>query len=69
MGSESNNKTSNQMKDMFENIKADYFLQKLFNNLGRKKLLELIKYNKNIKSRINVGMIIKNIRNYIHQLR
>ena len=56
MNSDLNNKTSNQMKDMFENIRADYFLQKLFGNLGRKKLLELIKYNKNIKRRINVGV-------------
>ena len=56
MNSDSNNKTSNQMKDMFEKIRADYFLQKLFDNLGRKKILELIKYNKNIKRRINVGV-------------
>ena len=33
-----------------------YFLQKLFNNLLKKKLLEIIKYNKNIKNRINISI-------------
>ena len=56
MNSNSNNKTSNQMKDILENIKADYFLQQLFGNLGRKKILELIKYNNNIKRRININI-------------
>ena len=59
MNSESTNKASSQMKDIFKNLKADYFLQLLFGNLERKKLLDIIKYNKNIKRRINI-----NINNY-----
>ena len=41
----------NQIKShvKYENIKADYFLIKVFNNLEKKKLLNIVKYNKNIK--------------------
>ena len=46
-------------KDIFNNLKADYFLQKVFNNLETKKSLNIIKYNNNIKKRINI-----NINNY-----
>ena len=56
MGSKSTKKASNQIKDIFDNIKSLYILQKLFNNLGRKKLLELIKYNNNIKRRMNINI-------------
>ena len=52
-------------KVQFANIKSDYFLQLLFNNLEKKKLLEIIKYNNNLKKRINI-----NINDYIeyHEL-
>ena len=40
----------------FENIKADYFLEKVFNNVEKKKLLNIVKYNKNIKKRININI-------------
>ena len=43
----------------YENIKADYFLEKVFNNLKKGKTLNIVKYNKNIKNRINI-----NINNY-----
>ena len=56
MNSDSTNKASNQMKNMFENLKSRYILQKLFNNLGRKKLLDVIKYNKTLKRRININI-------------
>ena len=36
-------------KDIFENLKIDYFLQKIFNNLMKKKTIDIIKYNKYIK--------------------
>ena len=49
-------------KDIFKNLKSDYFLQILFNNLLKKILLELIKYNKNIKNRININ--IKDYKEY-----
>ena len=38
----------------YGNIKADYFLQKIFDNLEKKKTLEIVKNNKNIKKRINI---------------
>ena len=38
-------------KNKYENLKSDYFLQKVFNNLKKKKLLNIVKYNKNIKKK------------------
>ena len=32
-----------ELKDIFKNLKGDYFLQKLFNNLSKKKSLDIIK--------------------------
>ena len=48
----------NQIKSdtKYENIKADYFLVKVFNNLEKKKILTIVKYNKNIKNRININI-------------
>ena len=43
---ESNNIES---KDIFKNLKNDYFLQKLFYNLLKKKSLDIIKYNNQYK--------------------
>ena len=61
----SSNKTSKEKtesKNKFRKLKNDYFLQKLFNNLLKKKLLNIIKYNKNIKVRINIS--IKDYKEY-----
>ena len=49
-------------KDVFKGLKSDYFLIKLFNNLLKKKSLDIIKYNKNIKERINIS--IKDYKEY-----
>ena len=46
-------------KDELNNIKSDYFLQKICDYLNRKKSLEIFKYNKNIQKRLNI-----NINNY-----
>ena len=43
-------------KDKFGNIKSDYFLRKLFYNLLKKKSLDIIKYNNNIKERMNISI-------------
>ena len=43
-------------KDRFNNLKADYFLKKVFNNLKTKKLLNIAKYNNNVKKRININI-------------
>ena len=51
-----------EIKDIFKNLKNDYFLQKVFNNLMKKKSLYIIKYNKNIKERINIS--IKDYKEY-----
>ena len=40
--------------DIFENLKNNFFLEKLFNNLEKRKSLYLLKYNKNLKKRINI---------------
>ena len=47
----------NQLKsdDKFNNIKSDYFLRILFNNLKKKKSLNMVKYN-NIMKRININI-------------
>ena len=38
------------------NIKSNYFLKKLFDNLEKKRILEIVKNNKNIKKRINLNI-------------
>ena len=43
-------------KDKYENIKSDYFIQKVFDNLQIRKKLEIIKYNKNIQKRIHINV-------------
>ena len=55
-------KEKNRIKNIFKNLKSDYFLQKLFNNLMKKKSLDIIKYNNNIKNRINIS--IKDYKEY-----
>ena len=48
-----------KLKDIMQNLKSGYILQKIFNNLPLKKSLNLIKYNKKIKKRLKM-----NINNY-----
>ena len=51
-------KEKNQIKSVtkYENIRADYFLIKVFDNLEKKKTLNIVKYNNNIKKRININI-------------
>ena len=51
-----------ELKDIFKNLKSDFFLQKLFYNLLKKKSLDIVKYNNNIKERINIS--IKDYKEY-----
>ena len=37
-----------------KNIKSDYFLQKLFNNINELRKLEIIKYNKDTLKRLKI---------------
>ena len=48
--------------DKLNNLKNDYFLTKVFNSLETKKSLNIIKYNKNIKKRLDID--IKNYKEY-----
>ena len=47
-----------QSKNKFENIKTDYFIQKLFTYLPRNKTLKIIQYNKKIQRKINIKNIV-----------
>ena len=49
-------------KDIFKKLRGDYFLQILFNILLKKKSLDIIKYNKNLKDRMNIS--IKDYKEY-----
>ena len=53
-----NRKKVNKIKSIvaLEKLRSDYFLKLLFNNLEKKKLLEIIKYNNNLKKRININI-------------
>ena len=51
-----------ESKDIFKSLKSDYFLQKLFYNLFKKKSLDIIKYNNKIKERLNIS--IKDYKEY-----
>ena len=56
--SNSQNKVINKIEDQcdFKNIKNDYILMKVFNNLQKKNSLEIIKCNKKIKERLNINI-------------
>ena len=38
------------------NLKSDYFLQKILDNIGKKKSLKIVKHNKKIQSRLNLNI-------------
>ena len=44
--------SNNQLK----NVKSDYFIQKFFGYMPKRKSLETIRYNKNIQKRININI-------------
>ena len=52
----------NKTKNKFEKIKSNYFIQLVFDNLPKKKNLEINKYNKRIKERIHLD--IKDYKEY-----
>ena len=58
----SSSELSKESKNIFKNLKSDYFLKLLANNLMKKKFLDIIKYNKYIKDRINIS--IKDYKEY-----
>ena len=56
--SKENNKENESAKPnpITEKIKSDYFLQKLYDIMPQKKKLEIVKYNKNVQNRLNLGV-------------
>ena len=48
--------TNPRSKDIFENIKSKYILLKIFENMPKRKSLDIIRYNKTIKKRININV-------------
>ena len=56
--SKENNKENESAKPnpVTKNIKSDYFLQKLYDNMAKKKKLEIVKYNKKIQNRLNLDV-------------
>ena len=51
-----------ESKDIFKNLKSNYIFKKLFHILLKKKSLDIIKYNNNIKERMNIS--IKDYKEY-----
>jgi hypothetical protein len=49
-------------KGEYINIKSDYIMNKIFNNMQKRLYLEIIKYNINIQKRLNIN--INNYKNY-----
>ena len=47
---------------IIEKLKSDYFLQKLYDIMSKKKKLEIVKYNKKIQNRLNLSA--KNYKEY-----
>ena len=45
-----------QSKYFFENLNRKYILQKLFDNLYKKKTFKIIKYNNKIKERLEINI-------------
>ena len=44
---------NNTLKNELENIKSKYILLKIYDNIIKKKKLEIIKYNKKMQKRLN----------------
>ena len=66
--SKENNKENESAKPnpITENLKSDYFLQKLYNNMTKKKKLEIVRYNKRIQNRINLS--VKDYKKYYEEI-
>ena len=62
--SKENNKENESAKPnpIIENIKSRYILSKIYDNMTKKKKLEIVKYNKRIQNRINLS--VKNYKDY-----
>ena len=43
-------------KNIYQCVKSDYFLKLLFDNIKKKKSMDIVRYNKNIRKRININI-------------
>ena len=50
------NKVELNSKIYFKNLKSDYFLQKVFENIKRGKSLAIVKCNKKMQNRLNINL-------------
>jgi surface protein len=63
MDSNSNTSTVKNKSNLYlSNLKSDYFLQKLYDNILKRQKLEIVKYNKNLQNRLNIN--IKDYKEY-----
>ena len=62
--SKENNKENESAKPnpIIDNIKSRYILLKIYNNITKKKKLDIVKYNKRIQNRLNLS--IKDYKEY-----
>ena len=62
--SKENNKENESAKPnpIIENIKSRYILSKIYDNMTKKKKLEIVKYNKKVQNRLDLG--IKDYKEY-----
>ena len=51
---------------IIDNIKSRYILSKIYNNMTKKKKLEIVKYNKRIQNRLNLS--VKNYKEYYEEI-
>ena len=60
-----NSSTSNEQKtdikteqsiSILQNIKSNYFLERMYDNILKKKSLEIVKYNKKLQKRVNLNI-------------
>ena len=56
--SKENNKENESAKPnpILENLKSDFFLEKLYDIMPKKKKLEIVKYNKKVQNRLDLGV-------------
>ena len=62
---ESKDTTSKVEEQGLKNLQSDYFIQKFFGYMPKRKSLEIIRYNKNIQKRIKRIKKIKKIKTKI----
>ena len=47
---------NDKQNPIIDNLKSDYFLQKLYDNMPKKKKFEIVKYNRGIQNRLNLSV-------------